>query len=181
MRLNENPISIDPSDAQVVFKETADLYVFNYRSTVSLSFFVELNETPFDRFTVSFTLELQSKVGGEHLLRYNLHINESDEGSNLSFKKTVDCLHEFNLDYSKNKVALIAEKKNDRQGNLIYEYAPKIQYDIGFYREPESLLITLFMPILILIFLAYLVFFSPGSLNDKLGNLATIILAILAY
>jgi hypothetical protein len=92
-------------------------------------------------------------------------------------------LHEFLINYSALQVEY--EQKIDRikanGQSLDVLYTNIITFQFGLYREPESMLITLFMPNYLLIFLVFLTFEQEARMNDKMSNLVTILLALLAY
>jgi len=71
--------------------------------------------------------------------------------------------------------------KKDKHNNIIIEYYPIILINIGLFRRPEPLIGSLFLPMLILTVMQGIVFFSEGTQNEKLANIATILLAILSY
>lgn len=62
-----------------------------------------------------------------------------------------DALGDFNTDFSSLKWEIIKEDKKDSKSNtLLYSNFPAVTYLIGFYREPENMLFSLFFPIVLL-------------------------------
>lgn len=112
-------------------------------------------------------------------LMFNLHVNSVDKLSNIVFKNSVDNIPEYNIDYSRRDYLLI--KKETSIGKEKVQCTSAIIFQIAFYQEPWSIILSIFLPFIILIVLEYLVFLSEGDNLSKLSNSATIILAALSF
>jgi len=158
------------------------------RRSEQISFVTTLTRTPFDIFSIPFIFELTSETipKGKEMAgktyRFNIHENQVDPNSNICFKDEADNLPEFNPAYSMMSATLIKEKKtNPKTQEVLYEYVPKVKWEVALYREPESMIFTTVFPMILLNFFLCGVYFQEFDMHDKLANLSTILLAILTY
>jgi hypothetical protein len=60
-------------------------------------------------------------------------------------------------------------------------YYPVFKIELAFYRAPLSSLINAFVPMLVLAFLAMMIFSSKFELGDRIANISVILLAYIAF
>ncbi len=176
-----------PDDGEAVkARQDGNLFIYTVRKSETVRFTATLRQTPFDIFTIPFNFELTSRalkppVDGIKEYRYSIHVNLIDFNSNMCYKADVDKMPEFDPAFSMMKYELLPEEKNEKK-TLMFQYAPKIRWDIGLYRDPLMMILTIFMPIFVINIIGIAVFWQdPTSIADQLANLATLVLAILAY
>lgn len=150
LRFNDMPYAIDVDSNNKVIKETPHFYVINIRDKTTLEFYAHLDQTPFDRFSIPFKVEMTSKSSSGTLYRFNCHINDKDHNSNISYKDDPNKLHDFHIDFSQPNVELVKEYKKDNRKRIIYEYYPALIYHICLFRRPGPIIGTLFLPMFIL-------------------------------
>jgi hypothetical protein len=63
----------------------------------------------------------------------------------------------------------------------LFEASTSVIYTLTLFRVPDSMIINLFVPLILLVTLQYFVFFSDAGKIGKVGNSAGLLLAALAY
>jgi hypothetical protein len=198
-RINEKVMTAkNDTEGVSILKNDSKVIVITIRGTTEIRFLTKFLMTPFDRFSLGIRVELNSKPIGLsaeersqltaeyrkiEVYRFNIHQNVVDKATNFFIKFKEDELPDFNIDFSFLKWEILKEeKRNTKNNTLIHTNFPIINYIIGFYREPENMLFSLFFPIILLnLFVLAIFFLSYDDLSSKLGNLATVLLALLAY
>ncbi len=144
-------------------------------------------DTPFDLFQIPVRFELTSaslptEVDGIKHYRFNFHQNFIEKTSNLSIKRDADQMPEFNIAFDHCDYTYIREKKDNALTKITeFEYVPVVTWRIGLYREPENMLATVFAPIILLNLLMLGIYTESPDVGQMLGNVAMIVLALLAY
>jgi hypothetical protein len=101
----------------------------------------------------------------------------------ISFRETCDRIPEYNLALSSIEIERPFEGKADPvTSEWLYVYYPTMILNIPLYREPENLIFTVVMPLVILNLFTLTVFLLEGTdFATKLSILVTIILAVFAF
>lgn len=167
----------------ITLKEQENLLTFNVRQTVPFNIKGDMRNTPFDNLACKMELTLRGReVETEDNQRisysYNLHTNNDTDGS-FGFKKDSDQMREFDIDYSLTKVDFNEDDKKDQK--KVFKYSASLIFSCSLYRLPEPMIISLFFPLIVLDILANFIYLQNYEIGSRLGNIATIVLAVLAY
>jgi len=188
VRIGETPHTLNTDNDGVTIKQENNLIVFTYRFSSDASFLADVGKLPFDSFTIDFDFELTSRYvditesdkKSTLKYRFNIHQHQS-KNINLSFKKNCDRLAEYRIAYPLCSVELMQESKKNPKTGESYFYYPKIKISFAFIREPWHMLLTVIFPIIMLDLISLVIFATENSLSDRIGNIATLMLALLAY
>jgi len=182
LRICDRSVTLTPGDEGVSLKKEGDILMYTYRFDTELSFLADVRKVPFDSFAINLGIELTSnhvKADGEEFhYRFNLHLHPV-KTTNISFKKNCDRLAEYEVAYPLCEVKLPPETKKTVDGS--FTYFPKLTVDFIFVREPWHVLLTIVFPIIILDLITLAVFATENDLSSKIGNIATLVLALIAY
>jgi len=198
-RLSEKNITLEPGSTEgLTWKEDKGKMInLTYRFTPCIPFMADVRTAPFDQFFLDVRLELTSSydVGGEDeepgsvpeefknvtKYRFNIHLHP-DKDKNLSFKEGFDRLPEYDIKVDESVAELKAEQKEGAKGAPpLYYYYPVVVYRVKMIRDPWHLIFCVFFPLTILQLLSLALFMQDPDVNSKLGNIGTVMLALLAY
>jgi len=112
--------------------------------------------------------------------RFNFHLDDSDPTINMS-QKGCDDLPEFDIAHDLMKVEFDKPERKMDKGELQYEYAPKIRFLIGLFREPLPILSTIILPLLLINIIILGINWVGGDDGTLLTNVTTILLVLVAY
>ena len=184
LRINNILVPITPGGGAVAFQNYPDSPFLRYtiRNQLTVSFKVNLLETPFDYFKIPFEVELvdQTSDDGWNYV-YNCHFNTVFPDSNMDIGEHSDNLAEFNIDYGDCFTTVERTKRKARDGSVLYEASTSAIFTLSVFRVPDAMIINLFVPLVLLVTLQYFVFFSEAGKIGKIGNSAGLLLAALAY
>jgi len=159
-----------------------------YRSTEEQFYFCpDLSKLPFDKPLLSLKFDLSTVENKEEKesYRFNCVLVKEILGNDgiLSFRDNCDRIPEYNLALTAIEIERPAEGKADPvTSEWNYVHYPTMIIHIPLYREPENLIFTVVMPLVILNLFTLTVFLLEGTdFVSKLSILVTIILAVFAF
>lgn len=193
IRFNEAPKTLSSDEDGVTIKHDKGkkLLVYTYRFETEVNFLANISSIPFDTFVVPFQVEMTSSYidieedGKTTSLKYRFNVHQHQHKTKtLSFKKECDKLAEYEIAYPLCEIKLPKESKrfeNKEEKMQSYTYYPIMRFEFKFVREPWHMLMTVIFPLVILDVITLAVFATESDLASKIGNIATLVLALIAY
>jgi len=182
MRLDEQPI--DLTSMQIRRKSGEDLLFGSYRGEATVFFNPNLEHFPFDNPVLNIKFEMTSVEhnAAKANYRYNCLIRREIVGPMISFKDDFNRIPEFKVSLGKTNMKVGTEYKKDSKGNCLYVYYPFVVLQFQLYREPERLLCSTSIPLLLLNLFSLAVFVLGASVfAEKIVVLSILLLAIFVF
>jgi len=196
---NENKNPVNRSSFQATYRSSEEVFYFN----------PDLTKLPFDTPTIRLKFELQSvALGKDIVFRFNCLVKDEFLGNvgQITYRDNCDRVPEYNfalLETTIERPAAIKKlpfKKGDSinqveiigPGNLkgertfvqgdVYVHYPVTTVNIQCYREPEYLIFSIVVPLILINLFTLTIFLLDSSdIGTKLGILVTILLALFAF
>jgi len=164
-------------------KAGEDLLFGTYRGEETVYFNPNLLHFPFDKPVLNIKFEMTSVEhnAAKSNYRYNCLMRRPIVGPMISFKDDFNRITDFNFVVGKTNMTIGKEYKMDK-GNCLYVYYPFVTLQFQFYREPERLLCSTSVPLLLLNLFGLAVFVLGASkYAEKMVVLSVLLLGIFMF
>ncbi len=181
-------ISFTPQLRQAPFDHMAIRLKFELtsRNVGKVKYRFNLHKCDHDRSNLVF------KKNADQLAQYNICSTLNKVSIVAESKKEMDEFNQFGKDQTKKTRwwRMLSNSQNTLQANTdkvvakpsLYDYYPIFLVEIGVYRQPLHMVITTIAPLFILQIILLGIYAQDGQdIGSKIGNIATMLLAIVAF
>jgi len=149
----------------------------------------DLSRLPFDKPKINLKFELSAIEEKEtnSVYRFNCLVTKPFLGNNgqITFRENCDRVPEYNFAIKETSIErppVIKKFIDDKKQSIEYVHYPITMVGIQCYREPEYLIFSIVVPLLLINLFTLTIFFMDSTdLGTKLGILVTILLALFAF
>jgi hypothetical protein len=172
------------------YRKESNTLSLTYRSTGDVFFFnPDLSRLPFDKPAIKLKFELSAIEEKEtnSIYRFNCLVTKPFLGNNgqITFRENCDRVPEYNFAMKETSIErppVIKKFTDDKKQSIEYVHYPITMVGIQCYREPEYLIFSIVVPLLLINLFTLTIFFMDSTdLGTKLGILVTILLALFAF
>jgi len=164
---------------QATFRSQGDVFFFN----------PDLSRLPFDRPSIRLKFEINSveDKNRKMVFRFNCLVKDPFLGNvgQITFRDNSDRVPEYNfaiLETSIERPATVKQTPGSKDKYDVYVHYPTTTVNIQCFREPEYLIFSIVVPLILINLFTLTIFLLDSSdLGTKLGILVTIILALFAF
>jgi len=164
---------------QATYRNSGDVFFFN----------PDLSRLPFDRPVIKLKFEINSveDKSRKMMFRFNCLVKDPFLGNvgQITFRDNSDRVPEYNfaiLETSIERPVTMKQTPYSTDKYDVYAYYPTTTVNIRCFREPEYLIFSIVVPLILINLFTLTIFLLDSSdLGTKLGILVTIILALFAF
>jgi len=164
-----------------------EVLFITHRGNEQFYFCPDLEPLPFERPVSKLKFEMTSIEDKEAKANYRFNCLVKDEmvgpTGMVSFKENFDRIPEYNIAIQQTVLTIEDEhKQQEGSSKWLYVYYPITSLYLKFYREPEYLIFSILLPILLLDLSLLAIFvLGPTDFSDKLSTVVTLLLAMFAF